>query len=56
MEVVNSGGETMEPFGNGFGDWNMDWTKWRTGSALTGGASDASGGTAEQARLRPESA
>ncbi|CAM5374859.1 L,D-transpeptidase OS=Streptomyces tendae OX=1932 GN=F3L20_24315 PE=4 SV=1 [Streptomyces tendae] len=25
MEVVNSDGETMEPFGNGFGDWNMDW-------------------------------
>ncbi|MFB8256016.1 L,D-transpeptidase, partial [Streptomyces rochei] len=51
VEVVNSDGETMEPFGNGFGDWNLDWAKWTTGSALTGGA----GGTADQdaARLRP---
>lgn len=54
VEVVNSGGETMEPFGNGFGDWNLDWAKWRTGSALTGGTGNASG-AAEQARLRPES-
>ncbi|MGW4545596.1 Ig-like domain-containing protein [Streptomyces violaceorubidus] len=54
VEVVNSDGETMEAFGNGFGDWNMDWAKWRTGSALTGGTGNASG-TAEQARLRPES-
>jgi hypothetical protein len=25
----------MEPFGNGFGDWNVNWKKWRQGSALT---------------------
>ncbi|CAM5731248.1 hypothetical protein SHIRM173S_04610 [Streptomyces hirsutus] len=25
VEVVNSGGATMEPFGNGFGDWNLTW-------------------------------
>ncbi|MEV5463530.1 Ig-like domain-containing protein, partial [Streptomyces cellulosae] len=37
VKVVNSGGETMAPFGNGFGDWNLDWQKWRTGSALLGG-------------------
>ncbi|MEU3895699.1 Ig-like domain-containing protein [Streptomyces sp. NPDC045251] len=51
VEVVNSGGDMMEPFGNGFGDWNLDWTKWTTGSALTGGT----GGTTNQdtARLRP---
>ncbi|MGW8061060.1 Ig-like domain-containing protein [Streptomyces ziwulingensis] len=51
VEVLNSGGETMESFGNGFGDWNLDWNKWRTGSALTGGtdAPDAQ----EAARLRP---
>ncbi|MFE0809609.1 Ig-like domain-containing protein [Streptomyces sp. NPDC058794] len=51
VEVVNSGGDMMEPFGNGFGDWNLDWTKWTTGSALTGGT----GGTVNQdtARLRP---
>jgi hypothetical protein len=53
VEVVNSGGETMESFGNGFGDWNLDWNRWRTGSALTGGTPEA-GGTAEQARLRPQ--
>ncbi|MFJ3206356.1 L,D-transpeptidase [Streptomyces flaveolus] len=55
VQVINSGGKTMETFDNGYGDWNLDWTKWRQGSALTGGtANDAS--TAEQARLRPESA
>ncbi|MFF9042684.1 Ig-like domain-containing protein [Streptomyces parvulus] len=52
VEVVNSGGETMEPFGNGFGDWNLDWNKWRTGSALTGGSGNASNNQ-ETARLRP---
>ncbi|MFI5682527.1 Ig-like domain-containing protein [Streptomyces sp. NPDC051636] len=37
VKVVNSNGDPMEPFGNGFGDWNVDWKKWRTGSALTNG-------------------
>ncbi|MFJ3230223.1 Ig-like domain-containing protein [Streptomyces sp. NPDC086787] len=37
VKVVNTNGHQMEPFGNGFGDWNLDWTKWRTGSALTNG-------------------
>ncbi|MFF1278903.1 Ig-like domain-containing protein [Streptomyces marokkonensis] len=50
VEVVNSAGETMEPFGNGFGDWNLDWTKWRAGSALT---TDAAQSPQETARLRP---
>ncbi|MEV7792547.1 Ig-like domain-containing protein [Streptomyces sp. NPDC087512] len=50
VEVINSGGETMEPFGNGFGDWNLDWAKWREGSALTGGADT---NPQETARLRP---
>ncbi|MEV3970123.1 Ig-like domain-containing protein [Streptomyces sp. NPDC050698] len=54
VEVVNSGGDTMAPFGNGFGDWNLDWAKWRTGSALAGGTPD--GPTqADRARLRPQS-
>ena len=35
VKVVNSGGKQMEPFGNGFGDWNVDWKKWQQGSALT---------------------
>ncbi|MFD8273370.1 L,D-transpeptidase [Streptomyces flaveolus] len=55
VQVVNSGGKTMETFDNGYGDWNLAWTKWRQGSALTGGAANDAG-TAEQARLRPESA
>jgi hypothetical protein len=24
----------MEPFGNGFGDWNVSWTDWVKHSAL----------------------
>ncbi|MFD0314451.1 L,D-transpeptidase [Streptomyces flavalbus] len=35
VKVVNSQGAVMEPFGNGFGDWNVPWQKWREGSALT---------------------
>jgi lipoprotein-anchoring transpeptidase ErfK/SrfK len=54
VKVVNSDGNTMEPFGNGFGDWNLDWTKWRDGSALVAGTPDAP--SADQtARLRPQS-
>ncbi|WP_411102869.1 Ig-like domain-containing protein [Streptomyces sp. cmx-4-9] len=34
VEVVNSGGEEMAPFDNGFGDWNLDWRTWLAGSAL----------------------
>jgi lipoprotein-anchoring transpeptidase ErfK/SrfK len=54
VQVVNSDGNTMEPFGNGFGDWNLDWKKWRDGSALVAGTPDAP--SADQtARLRPQS-
>ncbi|KUN18916.1 hypothetical protein AQJ23_39095 [Streptomyces antibioticus] len=54
VKVVNSNGDTMETFGNGFGDWNLKWNKWRKGSALTAGTPEAP--SAEQrARLRPES-
>ncbi|MET9389088.1 Ig-like domain-containing protein [Streptomyces sp. NPDC006624] len=53
VKVENSGGDTMPPFGNGFGDWNLDWAKWRTGSALLGGTPE--GPTqADRARLRPQ--
>ncbi|MBH5334456.1 L,D-transpeptidase family protein [Streptomyces pactum] len=48
VEVVGSGGETMTPFDNGFGDWNLSWEQWRDGSALT-----TDGGPAGSARLRP---
>lgn len=53
VQVVNSDGNTMEPFGNGFGDWNLDWTKWRDGSALVAGIPDAR--PDQTARLRPQS-
>ncbi|AZM62724.1 MULTISPECIES: Ig-like domain-containing protein [unclassified Streptomyces] len=51
VEVVNSAGDTMEPFGNGFGDWNLDWPKWQAGSALT---TNKTPGTSDRARLRPQ--
>ncbi|WP_028803260.1 L,D-transpeptidase [Streptomyces sp. 142MFCol3.1] len=54
VQVKNSNGATMDPFGNGFGDWNMPWKKWREGSAVVGGTPDAPA-PAEKARLRPES-
>ncbi|MFH0522057.1 Ig-like domain-containing protein [Streptomyces sp. M41] len=54
VEVVNSGGDTMAPFGNGFGDWNLPWKKWRVGSALVGDTPDGPS-PAERARLRPQS-
>ncbi|MFD0278413.1 Ig-like domain-containing protein [Kitasatospora sp. NPDC127111] len=34
VTVVNSHGAGMEPFGNGFGDWNVAWTDWVKHSAL----------------------
>lgn len=54
VQVVNSGGESMEAFGNGFGDWNMDWEKWQAGSALTQGGPKAPSAR-DKARLSPES-
>ncbi|MEU2283945.1 Ig-like domain-containing protein [Streptomyces sp. NPDC013178] len=50
VQVVNSYGHTMETFGNGFGDWNIDWAKWSTGSALTTGEHRPEQDTS---RLRP---
>ncbi|MFJ9519737.1 Ig-like domain-containing protein [Kitasatospora sp. NPDC101801] len=34
VQVVNSRGAAMEPFGNGFGDWNVSWDEWLKHSAL----------------------
>ncbi|KOV70971.1 L,D-transpeptidase [Streptomyces sp. MMG1121] len=52
VKVVNSNGAEMEPFGNGFGDWNVDWKKWRKGTALTNGTANSQS-PQDVARLRP---
>ncbi|MFE5947586.1 Ig-like domain-containing protein [Streptomyces sp. NPDC056480] len=52
VRVVNSYGDTMDTFGNGFGDWNLTWAKWREGSALVEAAGNPVAPT-EKARLRP---
>ena len=54
VKVINSYGNMMDTFGNGFGEWNVSWDKWREGSALVPG-SEASNGhvAAVSARLRP---
>jgi lipoprotein-anchoring transpeptidase ErfK/SrfK len=51
VKVVNSNGKEMPPFGNGFGDWNLDWEKWQKGSALTADPANPT----NTARLIPES-
>lgn len=53
VRVVGSAGETMTPFDNGFGDWNLSWEQWREGSALTTGDGPGGSGPAQTARLRP---
>ncbi|MEV0258198.1 Ig-like domain-containing protein [Streptomyces sp. NPDC050732] len=52
VTVINSNGEDMPAFGNGLGDWNMGWKKWREGSALLTGAKEGPA-AADAARLRP---
>ncbi|MFD9906802.1 Ig-like domain-containing protein [Streptomyces sp. NPDC059063] len=54
VEVVNSYGADMDPFGNGYGDWNVSWKKWRKGSALLEGTREGTR-PEDNARLRPES-
>ncbi|KPH99450.1 ErfK/YbiS/YcfS/YnhG family protein [Actinobacteria bacterium OK074] len=49
VKVVNSNGDDMDPFGNGYGDWNVTWKKWHQGSALQKGPTET-----DKARLRPE--
>ncbi|MEU5717766.1 Ig-like domain-containing protein [Streptomyces sp. NPDC020403] len=53
VKVVGSEGETMTPFDNGFGDWNLDWDAWQKGSALHRATPDA-GTDVRTARLRPQ--
>ncbi|MFF7180655.1 Ig-like domain-containing protein [Streptomyces sp. NPDC008121] len=52
VKTVNSYGDTMDTFGNGFGDWNLPWDEWRQGSALVADAKNPTAPT-ELARLRP---
>jgi hypothetical protein len=56
VRVVGSDGKTMDPFGNGYGDWNLGWPQWRQGSALLGGGTVDPGQmrTVTAARLRPQ--
>lgn len=53
VQHVNTAGEKMAPFGNGFGDWNLEWKKWRAGSAVHKDEPVGSG-PADVARLRPQ--
>ncbi|MFF9505707.1 Ig-like domain-containing protein [Streptomyces sp. NPDC014724] len=54
VQVVGSQGETMTPFDNGYGDWNLSWAKWLKGSALQKNATPDRTDTIQAARLRPE--
>ena len=54
VQVVNSDGETMTPFDNGFGDWNLAWDAWRKGSALRQRHARTPAPRPETARLRPQ--
>lgn len=53
VEVVNSGGAKMAPFDNGFGDWNMDWSTWLSGSAPPRSAPAPAPAPLTPARLDP---
>lgn len=37
VKTINSYGEDMPTYGNGLGDWNMEWKDWREGSVLHAG-------------------
>ncbi|MFF1352469.1 Ig-like domain-containing protein [Streptomyces sp. NPDC058297] len=54
VKVINSNGAQMDPFGNGFGDWNLSWQKWEKGSAIQAVATGDGHSSAQTARLSPE--
>jgi lipoprotein-anchoring transpeptidase ErfK/SrfK len=58
VRVSNSLGDTMTPFDNGFGDWNLTWAQWKKGSALGAAAQSTAAqntaATSNPARLRPQ--
>ncbi|MFI6686800.1 Ig-like domain-containing protein [Streptomyces sp. NPDC050485] len=35
VDVIHGYGAPMTVFDNGYGDWNLTWKQWRTGSSLT---------------------
>ncbi len=51
VRVVNGYGERMAPFGNGYGDWNLDWSAWLRGSALGPAAGRSAAGSPLQPAL-----
>ncbi|RII18223.1 putative L,D-transpeptidase LppS precursor [Streptomyces sp. YIM 130001] len=53
VKTVNSEGEDMPAFGNGLGDWNLSWDKWRAGSAVFGDT-PVGRSKVDAARLRPQ--
>ncbi|MFJ6698733.1 Ig-like domain-containing protein [Streptomyces sp. NPDC091272] len=53
VKVVGSWGDEMDPFGNGYGDWNVPWNKWRKGSALLASTEEQRDRT-HTPRLRPQ--
>ncbi|MDQ8701435.1 Ig-like domain-containing protein [Streptomyces sp. LHD-70] len=53
VKTVNSYGEDMPTFGNGLGDWNMDWKDWRKGSVLLADTREGQS-PVDSARLRPQ--
>jgi lipoprotein-anchoring transpeptidase ErfK/SrfK len=54
VKVINSNGAQMDPFGNGFGDWNLSWKNWEKGSAIQAAATDGGRSGVQAARLSPE--
>ena len=54
VKVVNSDGDTMDAFGNGFGDWNLDWQKWQERQRPHDDSGEGSS-PADRVRLSPES-
>ncbi|MEU0689795.1 L,D-transpeptidase [Streptomyces uncialis] len=54
VKVVNSYGDDMNAFGNGYGDWNLDWDEWQEGSAAVGKPEKRTPPATQLARLRPQ--
>ncbi|MCF6522961.1 Ig-like domain-containing protein [Streptomyces sp. JJ36] len=52
VRYVNGQGEDMPVFGNGYGDWNLSWEKWRRGSATHRAAGGSGDETHATGRLR----